>query len=157
MHSNTIKNLLKTKGDRPIISVGPDETVFAAVKIMAEKNIGAVLIIENENICGIMSERDYLRFVTLQGRTARDTPVHELMTRKVIYVTPETVVTEVMAIMTEKRIRHVPVMADKKLLGIVSIGDVVKAIGQNQTAQIRVLEEYISDAYPGPALDAATS
>lgn len=157
MQANTIQNLLNSMGDRPIISVGPDEMIFAAVKIMAEKNIGAVMVIENENICGIMSERDYLRFVTLQGRTARDTPVHELMTRKVIYVTPETAVTEVMAIMTEKRIRHVPVMADKKLLGIVSIGDVVKAIGQNQTAQIRVLEEYISDAYPGPTLDPAKS
>ena len=157
MQTNTIQDLLKSKGDRPIVSVGPDEKIFDAVTTMVTNNIGALIIIENENICGIMSERDYLRFVTLQGRTARDTPVHELMTRKVIYVTPATELAEVMAIMTEKRIRHVPVMEGKALLGIISIGDVVKAIGQNQTAQIRVLEEYISDAYPGPAMDAASS
>ena len=157
MQTNTIQDLLNSKGDRPIIAVGPDEKIFDAVTTMVTNNIGALIIIENGNICGIMSERDYLRFVTLQGRTARDTPVHELMTRKVIYVTPATELAEVMAIMTEKRIRHVPVMEGKALLGIISIGDVVKAIGQNQTAQIRVLEEYISDAYPGPAMDAASS
>lgn len=153
MHSNTIKDVLKTQGGRPIISAAPDAMVFDAVRLMVENNIGSLLIIEDGNICGIMSERDYLRLVTTEGRTAHDTPVHELMTRQVVYVTPETKLPEVMAIMTEKRIRHVPVMVDDKLMGIVSIGDVVKQIGQNQTAQIRVLEEYISDAYPGPAPD----
>lgn len=153
MHSNTIKDVLKTQGGRPIISAAPDAMVFDAVRLMVENNIGSLLIIEDGNICGIMSERDYLRLVTTEGRTAHDTPVHELMTRQVVYVTPETKLPEVMAIMTEKRIRHVPVMVDDKLMGIVSIGDVVKQIGQNQTAQIRVLEEYISDDYPGPAPD----
>jgi CBS domain-containing protein len=153
MHSNTIKDVLKTQGGRPIISAAPDAMVFDAVRLMVENNIGSLLIIEDGNICGIMSERDYLRLVTTEGRTAHDTPVHELMTRQVVYVTPETKLPEVMAIMTEKRIRHVPVMVGDKLMGIVSIGDVVKQIGQNQTAQIRVLEEYISDAYPGPAPD----
>ncbi|MDX2473633.1 MAG: CBS domain-containing protein [Candidatus Krumholzibacteria bacterium] len=153
MHSNTIKDVLKTQGGRPVISAAPDAMVFDAVRLMVEKNIGSLLIIEDGNICGIMSERDYLRLVTTEGRTAHDTPVHELMTRQVVYVTPETKLPEVMAIMTEKRIRHVPVMVGDELMGIVSIGDVVKQIGQNQTAQIRVLEEYISDDYPGPAPD----
>ncbi len=157
MQTKTIQDLLKTKGERPIISVEPDANVFDAVVTMVSNNIGALIIIEGDSVCGIMSERDYLRFIAQQGRTARDTPVHELMTRKVVYVTPDTDLPQVMAIMTEKRIRHVPVMSEKTLLGIISIGDVVKAIGQNQTAQIRVLEEYISDAYPGPARDAATS
>lgn len=151
MPTNKISTLLQSMGDRPIIAIGPDETVFEAVRRMADNNIGAILVLENDNICGIMSERDYLRFISVKGRTARDTPVHELMTRKVIYCTPNTEVAEVMAIMTKQRIRHVPVMEDKKLLGIVSIGDVVKRISQDQTAQIRVLEEYISDSYPGPA------
>jgi CBS domain-containing protein len=151
MPSNKIKDLLATMGERPIISVGPDDTVFEAVTRMAENNIGAILVMENGHICGIMSERDYLRFVTVKGHTARDTPVHELMTRKVIYCTPDTQVPEVMAIMTEERIRHVPVMDDAKLVGIVSIGDVVKRISHDQTAKIRFLEEYISDSYPGPS------
>jgi CBS domain-containing protein len=153
MPTNKIRDLLKTMGERPIISIGPDEMVFEAVTRMADNNIGAILVLEGDNICGIMSERDYLRFITAKGRTARDTPVHELMTRKVIYATPDTPVPEVMAIMTEKRIRHVPIMEGDKLLGIVSIGDVVKRISQDQTAKIQVLEEYISDSYPGPARD----
>ncbi len=157
MNSNTIKDLLEAKGNRPTITVGPDETVFNAVGLMVENNIGSVLVVENEGICGIVSERDYLRFVTQQGRTARDTQVSELMTRKVIYVTQTTQLPEVMAIMTKERIRHIPVMEGQTLLGIVSIGDVVKKISHDQTAQIRVLEQYISDSYPGPALDVTTT
>ncbi|MEN8006564.1 MAG: CBS domain-containing protein [Candidatus Krumholzibacteriota bacterium] len=146
----TIKELLDERGQRPIHTIGPDETVFAAVTKMVEMNIGALLAVEGENIKGIMTERDYLRFITARGRTARETPVRELMTRKVIYVTPETRLNEVMTIMTAERIRHVPVLHDGDLLGIVSIGDVVKQIGQDQEVQIRTLEEYINDPYPGP-------
>ncbi len=157
MHTNTIKNLLKAKGERPVVSVTPQTTVFDAVTSMVENNIGSVLVTENERIFGIMSERDYLRFVTLQGQTAQDTPVSQLMTRKVVYVTPETALSEVMAIMTKERIRHVPVLEGQTLLAIVSIGDVVKQISQDQTAHIKVLTEYITDAYPGPAQEAAKS
>ncbi len=146
----TIKELLNDRGQRPIHTVGPDDTVFTAVTMMVEKNIGAVLVVQGENIKGIMTERDYLRFITTQGRTARDTPVQELMTRKVIYVTPDTELNEVMTIMTAERIRHVPVLADGDLLGIVSIGDLIKQIGQDQEVHIRTLEEYINDPYPGP-------
>ena len=95
--------------------------------------------------------RDYLRFITAQGRTARTTPVKDLMTCKVVYVTPETQLNEVMTIMTEKRIRHIPVLDQGRLMGIVSIGDVVKQIASNQEVQIRTLEAYINDGYPGPA------
>lgn len=147
----TIKKLLDERGERPIHSVSPDDTVFTAVTTMVEKNIGAVLVMADGDIKGIMTERDYLRFITAQGRTARDTPVKELMTRKVIYVTPDTELNEVMTIMTAERIRHVPVMHEGALRGIVSIGDVVKQIGQEQEVHIRTLEEYINDPYPGPA------
>lgn len=155
MATNRIKELLDAKGDRPLISIGPGDTVFDAVTRMVENNVGAILVMEEQRICGIMSERDYLRFITIQGRTARDTPVSELMTPKVIYVTPDTDLNEVMAIMTSERIRHVPVLEGDLLCGIVSIGDVVKKISDNQSAQIRVLEEYISDSYPGRTRDRA--
>jgi CBS domain-containing protein len=146
----TIKELLDARGERPVYSIRPDETVFAAVSKMVQMNVGAMLVVEDDSICGIMTERDYLRFITVKGRTARDTPVAEIMTRKVIYVTPDTSLDEVMSIMTDKRIRHLPVMDGTELLGIVSIGDVVKRISKEQKVRIRYLEEYIADDYPGP-------
>ena len=149
----TIKELLEGKEQRTVHSIGPEETVFTAVTRMVEMNIGAILIIKGGSIKGIMTERDYLRFITEKGRTARDTPVSELMTRKIIYVTPDTALNEVMAIMTNERIRHVPVLIDGELLGIVSIGDVVKQISEEQEVHIRTLEEYIKDPYPGPAVN----
>jgi CBS domain-containing protein len=147
----TIGDLLKVKEQRPIISIGPDETVFSAVTRMVENNIGAILVCEQDDIKGIMTERDYLRFITIQGKTARDTPVRELMTTRVIFVTPASRLDEVMALMTECRIRHVPVMLDGRLQAIVSIGDVVKQISRDQHVQIRTLQDYINDPYPGPA------
>jgi CBS domain-containing protein len=153
----TIKELLDDKGQGTVHAIGPDETVFTAVTKMVEMNIGALLITQDDSIMGIMTERDYLRFITVKGRTARDTPVREVMTRKVIYVTPDTALNEVMNIMTNARIRHVPVLVDDQLLGIVSIGDVVKRISQEQEIHIRTLEEYITDPYPGPATNGVTS
>ncbi len=147
----TIKELLDEKNNSDVFTIDPGKSVFDAVTRMVENNIGAILVIENNVIQGIMTERDYLRFVTLQGRTARDTPVNDLMTRKVIYVTPETSLEDVMAIMTEARIRHLPVLFEGRLLGMVSIGDVVKQINKDRTAHITTLEAFISDAYPGPA------
>ena len=155
MQSNKIKDLPSIKAGRPVITIGPDAMIFEAVTRMIESNIGSILIVEGDNIRGIMSERDYLRFVALQGRTARDTPVTQLMTAKVIYVTPDTSLPEVMAIMTAERIRHVPVIENDKLIGIVSIGDVVKAISHDQEMHIRVLEQYINDSYPGPSTEPA--
>ena len=146
-----IKELLNFKGPQTIHTIAPDATVFDAVTRMVDNNVGAVLVIEDDVIKGIMTERDYLRFITEQGRTARDTPVRELMTTKVIYATPETTLNEAMAIMTEARIRHLPVMTEGRLMGIISIGDLVKQISSDQQVHIRTLEEYIYDGYPGPA------
>ena len=146
----TIKELLEHKGQGTVHTVKPEDTVFVAVTRMVEMNIGALLVTEGEDIKGILTERDYLRFITVKGSTARDTPVSEVMTRKVIYVTPDTELNEVMTIMTAERIRHVPVLNDGSLMGIVSIGDVVKRISQDQEVHIRTLEEYILDPYPGP-------
>lgn len=148
---HTVKELLAEKSHRTLIYVGPDDTVFEAVTRMVRANVGAILVMDGSRVRGIMTERDYLRFVTELGRTARDTPVLDLMTRKVIYVTPETSIEQVMAVMTEARVRHVPVMDGDTLLGLVSIGDCVKRITHDQAIQLRTLEAYISDAYPGPA------
>lgn len=147
----TVRELLAQKSQRALVQVGPDDTVFEAVTCMVRANVGAVLVMDEGRVRGIMTERDYLRFVTELGRTARDTPVLELMTRKVIYTTPDAPVTEVMALMTEARIRHLPVMEGQQLVGLVSIGDCVKAISLDQEVKLRTLEAYISDAYPGPA------
>lgn len=147
----TVRELLAEKSQRALVSVGPDDTVLEAVTRMVRANVGAILILDEGRVRGIMTERDYLRFVTELGRTARDTPVLELMTRKVIYTTPETCIDDVMAMMTEARIRHMPVMDGDKLVGLVSIGDCVKAISRDREVQLRTLEAYISDTYPGPA------
>ena len=146
----TIQDLLERKGTGPIYSMVPDDTVFDAVVRMVEHNIGAMFILEESVIVGVLSERDYLRFIAAKGRTARDTPVKDVMTRKVIYVTPDTGLDDVMSIMTEQRIRHVPVLSEGRLMGIVSIGDVVKQIAKNQKVKLNTLEAYISDSYPGP-------
>lgn len=146
----TIDELLKAKGDRPVYTVGPDDSLFDAVTKMVQMNVGAMLVVIEGTICGILTERDYLRFITAQGRTARSTPVSELMTKKVIYVTPGSRLEDVAAIMTEKRIRHIPVLDGVDLKGIVSIGDVVKQISHDQRVQINYLQEYIADSYPGP-------
>lgn len=147
----TVRELLAEKTQRALVSVGPDDTVLEAVTRMVRANVGAILILDEGRVRGIMTERDYLRFVTELGRTARDTPVLELMTRKVIYTTPDTCIDDVMAMMTEARIRHMPVMDGEKLAGLISIGDCVKAISRDREVQLRTLEAYISDTYPGPA------
>ncbi len=147
----TISELLSAKDQGPVHCVKSDDTLFFAVSRMAEKNIGAVLVMDDDTIKGIVSERDYLRFIAAEGHSARETPVSEIMTRKVIYVPPEATLDSVMATMTSARIRHLPVMSNDKLVGIVSIGDLVKQISADQEVHIQTLEHYISDSYPGPA------
>jgi CBS domain-containing protein len=147
----TILKLLEIKGHSPVHTIGPNDTLFDAVTKMVDQNIGAVLVVEDEVIKGIITERDYLRFIAKEGHSARETPVHSLMTRKVIYVTPEATVQSVMAMMTEARIRHSPVMNEGRLMGLVSMGDLVKQITEEQEIHINTLEEFISDPYPGPA------
>ena len=140
----TLKQLIENN-PRKLASVTPDQTVYRALEMMAEHDVGALLVLEGRYLRGVFSERDYARKVILQGKASRHTLVSEVMTGKVICVAPERTLEECMAIMTEKRIRHLPVIdADKNVLGILSIGDVVKEIASQQKFIINQLETYIS-------------
>ncbi len=137
---------MQEKGGQ-IWSVGPPATVYEALELMAEKNAGAVLVLENGKLIGIFTERDYARKVVLKGKTSKTTTVGELMTTDVLYVNPDDTIEECMALMTEKRTRHLPVMDNGKLVGLVSIGDVVKAIISDREFTIRELERYITGGH----------
>lgn len=139
----TLKQLLRDK-PRHIWSISPDALVFDALKLMAEKEVGALLVLEGERLVGIMSERDYARKVILKGKSSLDTPVREIMTPKVFFVRAEQTVEECMALMTDKRIRHLPVMVGEKVIGVLSIGDLVKATIDEKEFMIRQLENYIT-------------
>lgn len=140
----TVKQLLAGKGDR-ICSVAPGDNVLTALTCMAENNVGSVLVIENGTLVGIFTERDYARKVVLKGKASKDTPVRELMTEKVYYISPSCTAEEAMALVTEKRVRHLPVLDEnKRLLGIVSIGDLVKETISEQQFIIEQLEAYIT-------------
>lgn len=138
----TVRDLLAGKS-QDIWSIAPDETVYDALRLMANCGIGAVLVIEGATLVGILSERDYARQVILKGKASKDTPVREIMTTQVIRVTPEHTIDECMTIMTNSRIRHLPVMTEAKLVGILSIGDVVKAVISEKQMHIEQLEDYI--------------
>lgn len=140
---NTIRSLLRAKGHQ-VWSIGPDETVFDAIRLMAEKGIGALMVVEDSKLVGVMSERDYARQVILQGRASQTTPVRDIMTRKVISVRPPDRVEQCLALMTEKRIRHLPVLDEEKLVGVVSIGDLVRVIIEDQRFTIEQLTAYVS-------------
>ena len=139
-----VAKVLEGKGSE-VLTIDAEATVFEAIKRMVEANVGALLVTEGGKVAGIVTERDYLRRVTLEGRTEEETLVREIMTTSpLVYVTPETSVEECMAVMTERRIRHLPVFTeDRDLAGIVSIGDVVKFKSAEQDFQIRFLTEYI--------------
>ena len=139
----TVRDLLKTKG-RHIWSVGPADTVYAALVVMADKNVGALVVLEGGRLVGILSERDYARKVVLHGKTSRETLVREIMTETPICVGPGHTLEECMTLMTDKRIRHLPVMEADQLAGLVSIGDVVKDIISEQEFMIEQLEHYIT-------------
>jgi CBS domain-containing protein len=138
----TIGDLLKVKGHR-VWSIGPTESVFAALELMAEKDIGALAVVAEGRLVGIFSERDYARKIILQGRASSTTQVAEVMTSKVAVLDPDRTIEEAMALMTDKRLRHFPVMVDGKLAGMVSIGDLVKAIISEREFVIAQLENYI--------------
>ncbi|QQS40507.1 MAG: CBS domain-containing protein [Acidobacteriota bacterium] len=138
-----VKHLLEEKGNE-IWSIEPDRSVLDAIKMMAEKGIGALLVMDGEQLTGILSERDYARKVILQGRSSRETAVREIMTDKVFSTAPERSVEECMALMTEKRIRHLPVVNSGAVIGVLSIGDLVKAKIEEQEFQIKQLESYIT-------------
>ena len=139
----TVKQILEDKGHQ-IWSVSPDDNVYDALTLMAEKNIGALLVLEDYQLVGIISERDYARKVVLRGKTSMDTPVREIMTPRVLYVRTNQSIEDCMAIMTDKHIRHLPVFEEDELVGVISIGDVVKAIISHQEFMIEQLENYIT-------------
>jgi CBS domain-containing protein len=139
----TVKQLLKSKGSSEVWSVVPDASVYDALKLMGEKNVGALPVVENGKLIGVISERDYARKVVLKGKSSLETPVSEIMTPRVFSVQLGQKMTEVMALMSEKRIRHIPVMNGDQLVGIISIGDVLKEIISAQETYIKDLENYI--------------
>jgi CBS domain-containing protein len=139
-----VAQILRSKSDPTIHTIGPNATVFDALKLMAEENIGALLIVEGETIVGMLSERDYARKVILMGRASKDTPIRDVMTTHVMYVSPQQSTEECMALMTESRLRHLPVLDDGKLIGLISIGDLVKDIISEQSFVIEQLQFYIS-------------
>jgi CBS domain-containing protein len=138
-----VRDLLQKKGDA-IFSVAPADSVRTAIEQMAERGVGALLVMEGERLVGIVSERDYARQVILKGRSSHDTPVADIMTSRVICVNPERTIEECMALMTERRIRHLPVVSEDRVSGVISIGDVVSAVIAERDFKIQQLESYIS-------------
>jgi len=139
----TVRQLLQVKGNR-VCSVAPDTSVYSALKVMDDNNVGALLVLSQGVLAGIFSERDYARKVALRGKSSKDTRVEEIMTEKVDCVSPSQSVHECMGLMTRKHIRHLPVMENSQLVGVISIGDVVKAVISEQEFTIEQLESYIT-------------
>jgi CBS domain-containing protein len=140
---NQLSEILGEKGHQ-VLEIEADASVFEAVKQMVEANVGSLLVTEGGKITGIVTERDYLRRVTLDGRTDKDTAVREIMSSPLIVATPETTVDECMALMTDRRIRHVPVVEGGEVIGVVSIGDLVKFKSKQQSFEIQYLTDYIT-------------
>ena len=140
---NTVSEILGDKGGN-VLKIEASESVFQAVQQMVEANVGSLLVTDHGDIVGIVTERDYLRRVTLEGRTDHDTPVGEIMTAPLVVVTPETPIDECMAVMTDRRIRHLPVVDGGDVVGVVSIGDVVKFRSRQQSFEIQYLTDYIT-------------
>lgn len=144
-----IANILERKG-REVLTIGPKEKVLDAVRTMVENRVGSLLVMEGGEIRGIITERDYLSQVVLRGRTSRETPVEQIMTAadQIVFVQPEATVEESMAVMSEQRVRHLPVLEEGQLVGLISIGDLVKQISRDRKAHIQYLTQYITGRYP---------
>ena len=139
----SVAQLLQVKGHE-VLFVSPGISVFEALHVMADRNVGALLVVEEGRLAGIFSERDYARKVVLHGKASREVPVREIMTSNVLYVRPEQTIDECMALMTDRRVRHLPVIDEGQLVGVISIGDVVKAIIDEQGFMIEQLQSYIT-------------
>jgi CBS domain-containing protein len=147
--ADTIGLVLKSKDENRVISIGPEQSVYEALMKMAKHNIGALLVLSGDRVAGILSERDYARKGILQGHTAKETQVQQIMTSPVVCVSPQHTVDECMAMMTQHHFRHLPVVEDEAVVGVISIGDLVKWVISGQAQHIEALEGYIAGAYPG--------
>ena len=139
----TVAQLLRAK-PHGVLSVAPDTAVYQALQLMAEKNVGALLVVEGQELVGIFSERDYARKVILKGKSSKEIPVREIMSSHVLYVRPEQTIEDCMALMTDKRVRHLPVLEQGRIVGVISIGDVVKELIAEQQFIIEQLQNYIT-------------
>lgn len=143
---DNVGNILKQKGNQ-VWSIGPEDTVYRALEILAEKNIGVLLVMEGQRVVGIFSERDYARKVILKGKSSAEMKVGEIMSKDVLYASPGDSVEKCMAIITENKIRHLPIMQDGKLLGMITSGDIINHIISRQKFEIQELKKYITGGY----------